>query len=165
MATIKQFKYNWLNPITLNKESTGGNYIKGKILKAGIQAPPGTRFEIILVGETRGYQTVVGRSGILEIDYDGIIISQIKIIETRSTIKNYDEMHAQQTEALANINSAIETYQGYAHRGLEQVENFAVDVVTAYNKFLSGVQGIYEETTDVIPVDNILIDYIVEEEV
>ena len=165
MATMKQFKYNWLNPITLKKENTGGKYIKGKILKAGIQAPPGTLFEIILVGETRGYEAVVGKSGILEIDYDGIVISQIKIVETRSTIKNYDEMYAQQTEALANINSAIETYQGYTYRGLEQVENFAVNVVTAYNKFLSGVEGIYMETSDTILVDNVLIDYIVEEEV
>ena len=111
MATIiKQFKYNWRNPITGELENTNTkdkNILTGKIIKAGIQAPPGTKFAISLNGENDSFEKKKKTNGILELEYDDIIINKIEVILQEQYIRDQAAEVLQQNEAVTNINTAI----------------------------------------------------------
>ena len=164
---IKQFKYKWRNPITGDLESTNGlgsekeKILEDKIIKAGIQAPPGTKFEISLNGESVPFEVIIGKNGILELEYDDIIINKIEIITQEKYIRNQAEEVLQQNTALTNINTAIETYQSSEeNKTLAQVEKLANVVAQEYIRFYEAVQGIYIEPIEEKQIENIIIDYI-----
>lgn len=164
---IKQFKYKWRNPITSDLESTNGlgsekeKILEGKIIKAGIQAPPGTKFSIFLNGEVDPFEVIIGKNGILELEYDDIIINKIEIITQEKYIRNQAEEVLQQNTALTNINTAIETYQSSEeNKTLAQVEKLANVVAQEYIRFYEAVQGIYIEPIEEKQIENIIIDYI-----
>lgn len=164
---IKQFKYKWRNPITSDLESTNGlgsekeKILEGKIIKAGIQASPGTKFSIFLNGEVDPFEVIIGKNGILELEYDDIIINKIEIITQEKYIRNQAEEVLQQNTALTNINTAIETYQSSEeNKTLAQVEKLANVVAQEYIRFYEAVQGIYIEPIEKKQIENIIIDYI-----
>ena len=170
---IKQFKYKWRNPITGKLESTNKlesnneennlkeNVLKGKIIKAGIQAPPGTKFAISLNGESVPFEVIIGKNGILELEYDDIIINKIEIILQEQYIRDQAAEVLQQNEAVTNINAAIKTYQSSEeNKTLAQVEKLANVVAQEYIRFYEAVQGIYIEPIEEKQIENIIIDYI-----
>ena len=165
---IKQFKYNWRNPITGKLESTNEkdkNILTGKIIKAGIQAPPGTKFAISLNGENDSFEVIIGKNGILELEYDDIIINKIEIITQEKYIRDQAAEVLQQNEAVTNINTAIKTYQSSEeNKTLAQVEKLANIVAQEYIRFYEAVQGIYIEPIEEKQIENIIIDYIEEKE-
>lgn len=169
MATIiKQFKYNWRNPITGELENTNAkdkNILTGKIIKAGIQAPPGTKFTISLNGESVPFEVIIGKNGILELEYDDIIINKIQVITQEQYIRDQAAEVLQQNEAVTNINTAIETYQSSEeNKTLAQVEKLANVVAQEYIRFYEAIQGIYIEPIEEKQIENIIIDYIEEKE-
>ena len=168
---IKQFKYKWRNPITGVLESTNKlesnneendlkeNILEDKIIKAGIQAPPGTKFEISLNGESVPFGVIIGKNGILELEYDDIIINKIEVVTQKKYIRNQTEEISQQNTALTNINTAIETYQSSEeNKTLAQVEKLANVVAQEYIRFYEAVQGIYIEPIEEKQIENIIID-------
>ena len=168
MATIiKQFKYNWRNPITSELENTNAkdkNILTGKIIKAGIQAPPGTKFAISLNGEIDSFEVIIGKNGILELEYDDIIINKIQVITWEQYIRDQAAEVLQQNKAVTNINTAIEIYQSSEeNKTLAQVEKLANVVAQEYIRFYEAVQGIYIEPIEEKQVENVIIDYIEEE--
>lgn len=169
MATIiKQFKYNWRNPITGELENTNvkdKNILTGKIIKAGIQAPPGTKFAISLNGENDSFEVRIGKNGILELEYDDIIINKIEVVTQKKYIRDQATEVLQQNEAVTNINTAIQTYQSSEdnNKTLAQVEKLANTVAQEYIRFYEAVQGTYIEQIQEKQVENVIIDYIEEE--
>lgn len=168
MATIiKQFKYKWRNPITGKLESTNKineDILTGNIIKAGIQAPPGTKFSIFLNGEDiTPFEVIIGKNGILELEYDDIIINKIQVITQEKYIRDQAAEVLQQNEAVTNINTAIKTYQSSEeNKTLAQVEKLANVVAQEYIRFYEAVQGIYIEPIEEKQIENIIIDYIEE---
>lgn len=166
MATVKQYKYNWRNPITgniENKNETGTFDLEGRIVKAGIQAPPGTKFNITFNNDGASTEIIIGKNGILELEYEGVLITQISLKRQPIYSKNYEAMNSVTTKALSDINQAINSYETVDEKNLETVQNLAISIVNGYNSYYTAVQGIYTNINTYKDVENVIIDYIEED--
>ena len=173
----KQARYRWINPSTLEESSSQESNEKEpildidyrkdsskKIIKAGIQAPPGTTFLITIAGESKPVEYMIGKTGLLELDYENLIIVRIQLV-----LKNKYEFNKEATEAaliggLTKMNEAIEKYliNGEIAKESEH-EVFLNDYMIGYKEYRRGVKGIYQRKEyEFEEVSNVLVDYILE---
>lgn len=173
----KQARYRWINPNTFEESSSQESNEKEpildidyrrdsskKIIKAGIQAPPGTTFLITIAGESKPVEYMVGKTGLLELEYENLIIVRIQLV-----LKNKYEFNKEATEAalkggLTTMNEAIERYliNGEIVEKSEH-EEFLNKYITGYEQYRRGIKGIYQKKEhEFEEVSNVLVDYILE---
>lgn len=173
----KQARYRWINPSTLEESSSQESNEKEpildidyrresskKIIKAGIQAPPGTTFLITIAGESKPVEYMIGKTGLLELDYENLIILRIQLV-----LKNKYEFNKEATETalkngLMKMNEAIEKYLIDEEIAKEsEHEVFLNDYMEGYKEYRRGVKGIYQKKEhEFEEVSNVLVDYILE---
>lgn len=172
----KQAKYKWINPLTLQEISTQINNnqtpyldIKDKIIKAGIQAPPGTYFNITIQGESVPVEIMIGRTGILELEYEDLRLLRIELVRKKKYNFDKEATDAALKNGKAKMSDAILKYytfdenkNQYVIKEQEQEHEFLNTYIEGYELYREGVKGIYKESNEYQEVSNVLIDYIVE---
>ena len=173
----KQARYRWINPNTFEESSSQESNDKEpildidyrsdsskKIIKAGIQAPPGTTFLITIAGEAKPIEYMIGKTGLLELDYENLIIVRIQLV-----LKNKYEFNKEKTEAelkggLTKMNEAIEKYLVNEEIAEEsEHEQFLNEYIAGYKQYRRGIKGIYQKKEhEFEEVSNVLVDYILE---
>lgn len=196
MATVVgQFVYNLIdykhqnapfsstqNQIFAAGSATSTNILPAntKVRKLGIQAPPGTHFEIGVDG-SNPYNIVIGRSGIYEVEEDNISIASLKILRqpifqkntAQTTQKLYEGAQAMAAawkklkDRIGEEISEPENSQ-YWENFVDANEEYKKDYGLAYSDYQKGISGIYEAALDgsgqplYQDIYNIVVDYIYE---
>lgn len=172
----KQAKYKWINPLTLQEISTqiDNNQnpyldIKDKIIKVGIQAPPGTYFNITVQGESVPVEIMIGKTGILELEYEGLYLFRIELVRKKKYNLDKEATEIAISNGQNQMSNAISTYYEfddktgqYKLQDNKQEEEFLNTYINGYELYREGIKGIYKESNEYQEVSNVLIDYIVE---
>lgn len=167
--TVFQILLNGL----IGTEIAGSNEIypipsNSKILKLGIQMPPGEHFKI-----NESAEMIMGRTGIWELDEDiETSITQIQIIPSRNWVINEEATTDAQNAAVNAFASEefkitqYESANGWNDSDMTAWVNKFQAANAKFNanyiNYLIGKNGSYEPSKEVKNLKNVIIDYIYE---
>lgn len=137
--------------------------------KIGIQAPPGTQ---VVFGEGETAKTIlIGRTGLYELDEDGITVSAITFIQpvnyvldgsaTAEALINGLEKIAEQSQIIQDLSDSLEKASTEESKKII-IDNLAIastKLEEAIALYQSGLRGIYKkEGYD--DLENVIVDYV-----
>ena len=166
MASYGQYYYQVFNELENKYESSSPDFTPYKNIvksgetwrKLGIQAPPGTRFYL---NNNKTFSFLIGKSGVYEIE--DVFITGLEFLPEYDYEYNEEATNAKKNEYENKIADAQAFYKDNI-----QDNPFNIELLQQYQSMINEAAillqdyhyGVYTKTSDIIPIYNLIIDYL-----